>query len=197
MSDLKYCPKCGNKLSSGEIYCPSCGYNLTDRIKAKKAQKPIVLNEDIKSSVKPPQRNVQYCTFLRRFLAWFIDIIFLGIISSIIAGGISLALGFSLLMQLYQSQIITFLLGFLYFWLLEAYNEGQTLGKMALKLRTVDENTLQVADPSKYIINNILKPTPFIIIDVIIGVLAGTDEPEKHRLRIMQKLSNVIVIDER
>jgi uncharacterized membrane protein YeaQ/YmgE (transglycosylase-associated protein family) len=193
---VKFCPKCGSELASEVSYCPNCGADLTKR--SEKSQKPMVLEEDIEPKVARPKRTVHYATFGRRFLAWLIDIILLGIISSIIAGVINLALlGFSFFSQLYQSTIINFIIGFLYFWLLESYNRGQTLGKMALNLRTVDETTLKVADPSKCVINNILKPTPFIILDFIIGVLASSDEPEKHRIRIMQKLSNTVVLDER
>jgi uncharacterized RDD family membrane protein YckC len=198
MSELKFCPKCGAKLKSGEAYCAYCGTNLINRREDKEIQTSMASEKKNESQISAPKKHAQYGTFGRRFIAWIIDVILIGVISSILAGIINLTFfGWALVSQLYNSTIVNFILGFLYFWLLESYNQGQTLGKMALKLRTVDEETLEVADERKYAINNILKPTPFLILDLIIGVISSSDEPEKNRYRIMQKLSNTVVIDER
>lgn len=81
----------------------------------------------------------------------------------------------------------------MYFFLLEAYNKGQTIGKMALGLRTVDEESLAIATPDKYVINNLLRGTGFKIFDFIIGILVNSGD-EKKRLRIMQNISKTVVI---
>jgi len=85
------------------------------------------------------------------------------------------------------------LIGFLYFWLMETYNKGQTLGKAALSLRTVDEKTLESSTVGSYAINNLLKGGALLIIDFIVGIIKNSGEPEK-RLRIMQNASKTVVI---
>lgn len=65
---------------------------------------------------------------------------------------------------------------------------------MALKLRTVNEKTLEVAEPLDYLVNNILKSNlGLLIIDVIVGLISNSDDP-KNRIRIMQDASNTVVI---
>ena len=86
-----------------------------------------------------------------------------------------------------------FLVGFLYHWGLEAHNKGQTLGKMALNIRTVDEHTLQLASPSNYAVNNIFKGSGLIIIDLLIGLFKYSGDP-KNRVRVMQSISETVVI---
>lgn len=85
------------------------------------------------------------------------------------------------------------LIGFLYFWLMETLNKGQTIGKLALSLRTVDEKTFGSTTTGKYALNNLLKGGAFLIIDFIIGIIKNSGEPEK-RLRIMQNVSETVVI---
>jgi len=85
------------------------------------------------------------------------------------------------------------LVGFLYHWLLETHNNGQTLGKMALNIRTVDEKTLGQANSRNLAISNIFKSSPFLILDLIIGLLKNSGDPKK-RIRIMQNVSETVVI---
>jgi uncharacterized RDD family membrane protein YckC len=88
---------------------------------------------------------------------------------------------------------LEYVIGFLYHWGLEVYNNGQTLGKMALNIRTVDENTLDQATPSNYAVNNLLKPSGLLIIDFLIGIFKNSGDP-KNRIRIMQNVSETVVI---
>ncbi|UCC19470.1 MAG: RDD family protein, partial [Promethearchaeota archaeon] len=87
-------------------------------------------------------------------------------------------------------------IGFMYHWILEAYNSGQTLGKMALNIRTVDEVTLKTTNSGSYALNNIFKSSPFLILDLIIGVLKNSGDP-KNQYRIMQSVSETVVISHR
>ncbi|MFX1358334.1 MAG: RDD family protein, partial [Promethearchaeota archaeon] len=99
----------------------------------------------------------------------------------------------------FATSFYNFLIGFCYFWLLEAFNKGQTVGKLALKLRTVDENSLEITTPAQYAINNISKATGFLILDVIIGILinSSAEEPARKRLRLTQNLARTAVIAEK
>ena len=89
--------------------------------------------------------------------------------------------------------LISYLIGFFYFWVLESFNNGQTLGKMALKLRTVDSKTFLVPEPGKIAINSIAKPSGFIILDLILGVLVNSGDPQR-KIRYTQNLSETVVI---
>ena len=63
-----------------------------------------------------------------------------------------------------------------------------------MKLRTVNEKTLEVAEPIDYLVNNILKSNlGLLIIDVIVGLISNSEDP-KNRIRIMQGASNTVVI---
>jgi len=185
---LNFCPKCGSKLAPDATFCISCGVNLTERKKiseltSEKKNTPVV-------KAKKGVSGVQYAEFAPRALAWLIDIIIVIAASSPLSFFISFG-GFW-----FSTNVYNFLIGFCYFWLLEAYNKGQTVGKMALKLRTVDEKSLELATVSQYAINNLLKATGFLILDIIIGILANSsaEEPIKKRLRITQNLALTAVI---
>lgn len=191
---LNFCPKCGSQLAPEATFCMSCGANLSER----KSGSEFPSARQTKSEIKPMatvaeqnmSSNVRYADFVQRALAWLIDIIIIIAVSSPLSIFINFG-GFWLSTNFYN-----FILGFCYFWLLETYNKGQTLGKMALKLRTVDEKTLEVGTPSQYAINNILKATGFLILDVLIGIIVNSsaEEPIKKRLRITQNIALTAVI---
>lgn len=195
---LKFCPKCGNELEPFATFCHSCGENLGTR------QEYSDLRQDTAVLMPTPKpqissTTVEYGTFVNRLIAFIVD--------SIIIGGIGTLLSLVLFVSWIPFNIFNpfesgfwtlsfpfdWFIGFLYHWLMESYNNGQTVGKKLLKLRTVDEKTLGNALLSKYAINNIFKSSPFLILDLIIGVLKNSEDP-KNRLRIMQKTSETVVI---
>ncbi|MFW9936991.1 MAG: RDD family protein [Candidatus Thorarchaeota archaeon] len=180
--DLKFCPKCGTELEIGASYCPSCGADLKERKKVIQTIKPEVVSTDVK-----------YAEFAPRAIAWLIDIIIINIAST------PLAYFLGLVNFWFATSFYNFLIGFCYFWLLEAFNKGQTIGKLALKLRTVDENSLEITTPAQYAINNISKATGFLLLDVIIGILinSSAEEPARKRLRLTQNLARTAVIAEK
>ncbi|MHA2007661.1 MAG: RDD family protein [Promethearchaeota archaeon] len=192
---LKSCPKCGNKLEPNASYCDSCGADL--RLEQSSVETPTTAEIKSPQTPKMASDSVQYADFLPRLIAIIID----GIIVSIIGSSLSWIInpynildpwGFAFN---WLNNLLSYLIGFVYFWALESYNKGQTLGKMAMKLRTVDANTLQVADPGKNAINNLAKPSGFLILDLIIGVLTNSGDPQK-RIRILQNISDTVVIVE-
>ncbi len=113
-----------------------------------------------------------------RFVAVIIDGIILGILGYLIAAitGNTSAGGFDLQGA---PAFIFFLLGFLYYWLLETYLGG-TLGKLALGMRVVMEDGSPVT-LSAALIRNLLR-----IIDGLFGYLLGAifiwTSPAKQRL---------------
>ncbi len=183
---LKFCNHCGSKLEDSDIdFCSLCGADLRDRKKGKSGAPPP--KQEITAAVgeKKSEITEQYADFLHRFYALGIDLlIFVGIFFILLIIGLR---DFGL--------IFMFLLTvFLYFWLIESINKGQTIGKMIIHLRTVDKDTLVSPSIVKSLLNNILKWfPPFFILDLIIGVIVNIGDPQK-RLRIAQNLSNTVVI---
>ncbi|MFW9825012.1 MAG: RDD family protein [Candidatus Thorarchaeota archaeon] len=193
---LKYCPKCGNKLEPNVELCNSCGADL----KIRQSYVNITAASTTKSSQSPriSSDTLIYADILKRIIAFIIDSIIIGIVGS----GLSWLI-FTPWFPFYSvfnplgTWWITFpfdwVIAFLYYWLLESRNKGQTLGKMALSIRTVDEKTLKPANSNNYAINNVLKGSPFLIVDLIIGLLKNSEDP-KRRLRYMQNVSETVVI---
>lgn len=200
---IKYCPECGSEVDPDSRYCGTCGATLKDRMKTADSSPPIKIEqpaerEQIQPAVKVQPAGANYAGFWERFVAWIIDIIIIGIITWIIttAAGISTGLMNIFSPVYYINGLIEFAIGFVYFWGLESMNGGQTLGKMALKLRTVDETTLNPTTAGKYAINNLAKPSPFLLLDLIIGVLINSGD-SKNRYRLLQNLSETVVIKEK
>ncbi|MFX1411797.1 MAG: RDD family protein [Promethearchaeota archaeon] len=194
---LKFCPKCGNKLETDSLFCDSCGADLRTRKEVSK----VAPTERIEAPREQPVKKdipsgVEYGDFWPRLVAIIIDGIIIGLAGWIISFLIFLP-NFIYNPLTFNRWWFTFpfdwLIGFLYFWLLETYNNGQTLGKAALNLRTVDEKTLEPTTPGKYAINNILKSSGLLLIDFLIGIIMNSGQPEK-RLRVMQNASETVVI---
>ena len=192
---LKFCPKCGNKLEPDASFCNTCGAD----VKVRETTVQISTTQTIKSSQTPlaQPETVIYANFLKRLIALFFDSIIIGAIGSVFSWFLFASwLPINILDPLggfWYSVPFDFIFGFLYHWGLETYNKGQTLGKMALNIRTVDEKTLKLASSSHYAVNNLLKGSPLLILDFLIGYLKNSGDP-KNRIRILQNVSETVVI---
>lgn len=191
----KFCPKCGNKLEPEASYCDACGANLIDKTEA---SEPESLELTITGQEpKMKSGSVIYANLLKRLIAIIFDSIIIGLIGSFFT---SILINpwfpvnfFDPIGGWWFTFPFDWLAGFLYHWLLETHNNGQTIGKMAMSIRTVDEKTLGPANSKKLALSNIFKSSPFLILDLIIGVLKNTGDPKK-RIRIMQNVSETVVI---
>ena len=188
---MTFCSTCGEKLEEDSKFCMSCGADLKTQ-KETSGSVPVQMIS-AKKTVTP--EGIQYADFWPRFVAIILD----GIIISIIGSSISWMINpFNILDPWgiafnWLNNLISYVIGFIYFWVLESYNNGQTLGKMAMNLRTVDANTFQVADPGKNAINSLAKPSGLLILDLIIGLISKAGDPQK-RIRILQSISETAVI---
>ncbi|MFX0003184.1 MAG: RDD family protein [Candidatus Hodarchaeota archaeon] len=177
-----FCPKCGNELEPNATFCTFCGADLKQ------------------TSPKPKinQGSVEFAGFGSRLVALIIDSIIIGIIGSSLSFIVFISwIPFNIFDPLggwwYISFPFDWMLGFLYYWGMETYNKGQTVGKIAMKIRTVDENSLDLSTTKNYAINNIFKSSPFLIIDFLIGIIKNSGDPKK-RIRVMQNISETVVI---
>lgn len=105
---MAYCANCGHQISDQAPSCPNCGQAT--------------------GVVAPPGTAAQgynpaglpYADFGQRFLGWLIDGLVLFAAGLVLRG----AAGFG-----------GFFIGFLYNWLMIAFNDGRTIGKMAMGIR--------------------------------------------------------------
>lgn len=134
-----------------------------------------------------------YADFGYRLIAWIIDLVIIFVISWIL----TILLFWSLYTLVFLIiNVLAAIIGFLYFFLLESFNKGQTLGKMIFKLRTVNDESLQLAPINDYMLNSILRGHWLLcFIDFLIGIIKSAEDPNK-RLRIMQHVSRTVVIRE-
>lgn len=143
----------------------------------------------------------QPADLLQRFFAWIIDIILILIITNVMFLIIKPMkiwnLPFAYIDPLYWwiTNSLQFTVGFFYYWLLESFNKGQTLGKIVLKLSSVDEISLNISTPRNYALNSIFKGSWLLIVDLIIGFFISYDD-ENKKIRIMQNISKIIVVKE-
>ena len=168
---LNFCPKCGKKLESDSQICINCGYDFSLRM-------------------KNFSNRFSFADFTQRAFAWFIDMM----IILLIVVPLSLYVNFGYF-YIYTN-VYLFTIGFFYFFLFEYFNQGQTIGKFLLKIRSVDEKSLKKAKFTQYFLNNVSKANPFILIDLFLGVLVNhnSNDLNKKHLRITQNLSEISVI---
>ena len=120
-----------------------------------------------------------------RFWAWLIDILLVGVSSSIIANGSGFFWDFEFIRI--ASFGISGVLMFTYWTLLEGYN-GQSIGKMALGLKVTDRSGRKI-DFGVAALESCGKA--FILpLDCLIGWLAMPNS----KLRLFNRISNTIVI---
>ena len=151
---LKFCPKCGSELEPDSRYCVSCGADLG----ARKGVSESTISETVpeKKMQKVAPESVVYADFVPRLVAIIIDGILIGVIGSSLSWAFFFWVPFNIFDPFggwwYVSFPFDWLIGFIYSWGLETYNNGQTVGKMAMNLRTVDENTLGPASSGEHFI---------------------------------------------
>jgi uncharacterized RDD family membrane protein YckC len=99
-----------------------------------------------------------------------------------------------MMMTDYGSRAVDIVIGFAYFWLLESFNHGQTLGKMIMKIRTVDERSKGPINPGQAFLH-VFGKVLFLPLDIIIAWFVGKTTPEeKSQIRVTQRLSKTVVI---
>ncbi len=140
-----------------------------------------------------PKRD-RYASSGLRIGAYIIDIVIVFIIANIL---IRFFFWRTDILYYFTLLLISYFLGFIYFFLFETFAKGQTLGKMICGLKTVNEEKLREASMKDHLINCLLKCHWLTcLIDFIIGIIYNYGEPEK-RLRIMQNVSETVVIKKR
>lgn len=124
-----YCPKCGTENPDGAEFCTNCGNQLSRRVVA-----------------DGPVDTIEYAGFWRRFAATIIDSILLNIVTMIVGMIVGIRPGMlygeNLVdvarPRLAAFSLITAVIAWLYYTLLESSSRRATLGKMALGISVTD-----------------------------------------------------------
>ena len=139
---------------------------------------------------KKKPSDIEFAEIGFRILAWIIDIPVIYIIAWLLMFLFFWRTDILFYLVLHT---LAYLIGLFYFCVLESIN-GQTLGKLIVGLKTVDEDTFEVSTITENLKNCILKcHWLFCLIDFIIGVIQNSGDPKK-RMRIMQNASHTVVI---
>ncbi len=190
MSIQKYCPQCGNKINSNSEFCESCGLELfsNQQVETNISQD----NNEVKSNFS---KSTKYADDGDRLVAYIIDGVLFSVIGSLFGLIFGMSWKFDLVSSMWNNSWPVIAVSFLYLFLLEAFNNGQTLGKMILKIQTVDENTFGKITTKQAALHTIGKL--FLPLDVIIGLISrdkSESAMEKNQVRFSQKFSHTSVI---
>jgi len=180
------CKNCGFELPEGAQFCPRCGAPVSKLEETVSPQSPRGPSQTGLAS------GVVLAFWWERFFAWLIDVVIIGIASSIInlIAGLSLTAipGWPSWIPLFSFNLNGVLL-FLYWMLMEgSTSQGQSFGKMVLRIRVVrlDGAPINIGDAA---VESVGKA--FILpIDLLIGWILY---PRK-RQRLFNYLSRTIVV---
>ena len=155
MEKNNYCPSCGIENKTNAKFCEGCGMQVGKQ----------EISSELKSSEKGQEAQEKYDTQVMikyasdgdRLVALILD----GILFSAITGLIGLIFGQSWWFGLgisgnfWKDSWPSMIAGLTYFILMENFNHGQTLGKLAMKIQTVNESTLQPVSIREAILHSI------------------------------------------
>lgn len=167
---MPYCKHCGSKLPDDALFCPNCG-----------------------AKVSPISSKLELASWGERIVAYLIDIIILGLIIIPITSILILPWRFMMgglgmnFLGISVSFSLTNAVSFLYWTFMEGVY-GQSLGKMALKIKVVraDDKPMDIVTAA---IESLGKA--FLLpIDLILGLILY---PQKQQ-RLFNYISNTIVV---
>ncbi len=194
MVDQELCKSCGTPASPGAKFCESCGALLDEGMKPVQPEtlsqpQPEQFGEQQGTGYKGYQAPpLQYKSVGVRFVAVLIDSIIIGIIGSIVAlplPGVMVnqeTQAISIPTTYWIGVIIELIIAFLYFTVLEG-RYGQTLGKIALKLKVLKEDgsPISYGDAAIRTILRVIDEIPFIV-PYLLGAILIWSSDKKQRL---------------
>ena len=195
MSVQHFCPQCGNKNNPNSEFCESCGLELFSTKHVDNKSPGSNVNQDNNEVIGQDSKPIKYADDGDRLVAYIIDGILFSVIGSLFGLIFGISGDFDLVSSMWNNNWPVIVVSFLYLFLFEAFNNGQTLGKMIFKIQTVDEKTFGKITNKQAALHTIGKL--FLPIDIIIGLISrdkSESEMEKNQVRFTQKFSHTSVI---
>jgi hypothetical protein len=187
-----FCPACGAEIDASARFCPLCGLSMTitggiQPQSSLHSEEPAAIPVE-----KVPQESkmVKYADGGERFLAFLIDSAIISLIMRTFLGLLGLA-GVGNI-SFWNTHGIDWVFSIIYFIILDY--RGQTIGKMLLKLRVVDDRTFGPITRKQAFLHVIGKVF-FGPLDVIVAHFINDEELHTQgKVRATQRLSKTVVI---
>jgi len=179
--DEDKCQQCGTPASPGAMYCESCGAQLHAEVEQQPQSVP---SHAPASTYQAPSRarETSYEGVPIRFVAVLIDTIIIAVIAGILA----------IPFQSQLSGAVSLLIFLLYFIVLEgAY--GQTVGKMAVKIKVVREDGTKI-NYTDAVVRNVLRLIdliPYFIPYLLGAILIWTSDMKQ---RLGDRVAHTVVV---
>ena len=201
--DEEKCAHCGTLASPGAGFCAACGENLKRKSSPieQQPQSPPTYNPSLR--VAPPTAlatALPYQGVAIRFVAQLVDVIIIGVIFWLLgftgAGTITIdaATAQVTVSPFFGALILVdVIIAFLYYTLLEGRN-GQTVGKMAVKIKVVrkdDNSSISYGDAAIRTILRIIDLIPFIAPYLLAAVLIWSSEDKQ---RLGDRVAHTVVV---
>jgi len=185
---MVFCSFCGKELPVEAGFCPSCGKQTTGATAGSVA----IQSQATQTGMRPNLASEG-----DRIVAVILDTILIFVISLAILLPLSLFIGFFGAFGSFPSfffgpmTLITWLFLLLYFTYFES-TTGQTPGKQVMKIRVVDETTMQHLDFGMSLVRNILRIIDWLPLFYLIGFLLIATNKKKQRIGDMAARSIVV-----
>ncbi len=196
---IRYCPSCGASNLAENQFCEKCGSGLTmnvNSVSEEMSEPEMISIEDTYAAADQSEKQVKYAEFGERFIAYLIDGFLFSFIGRLVGLIFSIPLSsWGLGGNLFKDNWPTLVVGFLYLFACEVFMHGQTLGKMIMHIKTVDDQSFQELSYQQAAFHIVGKV--FILpFDLIIGAFTKENDSllEENRIRFTQRFSHTSVI---
>lgn len=136
-----FCSKCGNKIDTNMAFCSQCGTKVEEAVDGALREVPVSSDHnDAASHIVNNYGALEYANFWQRAIAYIIDILIQIGIAIIILIPLMIIAGEGIAENDGLMNIISIVIGWLYFATLESSVKQSTFGKRIMGLTVVDVN---------------------------------------------------------
>jgi uncharacterized RDD family membrane protein YckC len=186
---MAFCQYCGKAVAADATFCPACGKPVSG---TQTQAPPRFAQPQMAMSGQRPSLASEG----DRIVAIIIDTIIVGVVSLVIFIPLALFVGFftfgSFAFLFFgPAFLVSWLLWLLYFTYFES-TSGATFGKQIMRIRVVDETTMQRLEIGPALVRNILRIIDWLPFFYLIGFILIVANERKQRLGDMAARSLVV-----